>query len=127
MHEVLHLARPFEKTPQVAALAPEELPKFQEANLLHFQTAVGLNAPQQVWAAPRRQTVTTSGVPQEAGDGEHGNYDNRSQPRGFGDWFESCSPGLQDYVNSPQAKIPIMLRSIDTTALTTILGKGLDG
>ena len=69
---MLHLARPFEEAPQVSPLVPEKLPKFHKADLLHLEAAVGLDSPQQVWAAPGSQAMPTSGVPQEAEDGQHG-------------------------------------------------------
>src|SRR5271166_4115226 len=51
----LHLAGPFEKAHQLPSLAPAESPEFQETDALHLQSCVGLNAPAQVGAAPRRQ------------------------------------------------------------------------
>src|SRR5438093_11595752 len=36
-----HLGGPSQKPPQVASLAPEKFPKFQEADLLHLDPAIG--------------------------------------------------------------------------------------
>src|SRR5580698_1117610 len=46
MGVALHLDRPFQKAPQLSALAPHKLPEFQEADLLHLDAGVGLDAPQ---------------------------------------------------------------------------------
>src|SRR5580692_5504904 len=62
----LHLARPLEKAPQVTALAPHEFPKFQKADLRHLHAGIGLNAPQQIGAPPRRQPMALSGIPKKA-------------------------------------------------------------
>ena len=63
---MLHLARPFEKPPQISALVPEEFPELQEADLLHLDPAVGFNSPEQIRTAPWRQAMATGGVPHEA-------------------------------------------------------------
>ena len=69
---MVHFARPLQKTPQIAALSPEKFPEFNKPDLLHLKAAVGLNAPEQIRASPRRQTMAASRVPHEAKDGEHG-------------------------------------------------------
>ena len=47
-------------------LAPHEFPEFHEADLLHLDARVGLDAPQKVWAAPGSQVMAASGVPEKA-------------------------------------------------------------
>jgi len=71
VHEVLHLRRPLQKSPEVAALAPQEFPELDKTDLLHFQTAVGFNAPQEIGAAPRGKPVASACVPQESSYREH--------------------------------------------------------
>src|SRR5437016_2177464 len=45
VYEVLHFRCPLQKSPEIAALAPEKLPEFDGTDLLHFQAAIGLNPP----------------------------------------------------------------------------------
>jgi hypothetical protein len=40
-----HLTCPFEEAPEIAAFPPHEFPKLQEADLRHFNAAIGLDAP----------------------------------------------------------------------------------
>ena len=63
---MFHFTSPQEKTPKIAALAPEEFPELQEPDLLHLDPAVGFNPPQQVWAAPWSQSMAASGIPQKS-------------------------------------------------------------
>lgn len=46
MHVALHLRSPFQKSPEIRAFMPQELPEFDEPDLLHFYAAVGLDSPQ---------------------------------------------------------------------------------
>ncbi len=50
----------------MGALPPQELPKFQKSDLLHLYATIGLNAPQQIGAAPGREPVAAGGVPHES-------------------------------------------------------------
>ena len=50
----------------MVALAPHEFPEFHEADLLHLDARVGLDAPQKVWAAPGSQVMAASGIPEKA-------------------------------------------------------------
>ena len=72
---MLHFARPFQEAPQVAPLAPKELPEFQEADLLHLQATIGLNPPEKVWTTPWREPVPASCIPHETDHGEHSKDD----------------------------------------------------
>lgn len=72
MDVTLDFARPSQETPQVMALSPHEFPKFQKADLLHFDAGVGLNAPEKVRTAPRSEAVSFCGVPHEADAVPHG-------------------------------------------------------
>src|SRR5690242_3854813 len=65
MDIAVHFRRPLEKMPQVLALPPHELPELQESNLLHFDPAVGFNAPQQVRTTPGSEMVPARGIPEE--------------------------------------------------------------
>jgi hypothetical protein len=67
-----HLAGPLQKAPQFVAFAPHELPEFQEADLLHLDARVGLDAPEKIWTPPRSQPVSFGGVPQKADLAAHG-------------------------------------------------------
>lgn len=67
----LHFSGPLQKTPQVVAFPPEEIPKLKEVDLLHFDAAIGLNPPQKIGTAPGRDAVAAGGVPDEAEHGEH--------------------------------------------------------
>ena len=69
---MVHFARPLQETPQIAAFSPEKFPELNKADLLHLQAAIGLNAPEQIRAAPGRQAMAASRVPHETEDGEHG-------------------------------------------------------
>src|SRR5581483_9825 len=62
----LHLRSPLQETPEIAALSPDEGPELDEVDLLHFDATVGFHAPQQIRAAPRRQPVAASCVPEKA-------------------------------------------------------------
>jgi hypothetical protein len=63
---VLHLYGPLEKPPKIPALVPEKFPEFQKADLLHLYATIGLDSPQQIGAAPRRQPVSACGIPHES-------------------------------------------------------------
>src|SRR5258708_158853 len=67
----LHLPRPLQKQPKVAALTPEKFPELQKPNLLHLHAAVGLNPPQQIRTAPGSQPVPTGCVPHVSQHVEH--------------------------------------------------------
>lgn len=71
MDITIHLGRPFQKAPEIVSLSPKECPKFQEADLLHLDACVGLDAPQQVGTAPGRDAMAAGGVPEEAKHGPH--------------------------------------------------------
>src|ERR1700722_13286709 len=73
MGVALHLACPLEKTPQTFTLPPHKFPKFQKADLRHLDSAIGFDAPQQVWTSPRSQPMAFGGIPQEAERMAHGN------------------------------------------------------
>ena len=63
---VLHLGRPFQKTPQVVALPPHELGELQEADFMHLDPGVRFDSPQQVGTAPGRQVVPAGGIPEKS-------------------------------------------------------------
>ena len=63
MDVVVHLAGPAQETPEVAALPPHELPEFQKADLLHLDARVGLDAPEEIGAAPRGEAMSLGGIP----------------------------------------------------------------
>src|SRR5579859_264503 len=65
MDPALHLAGPSQKTPQFAALAPDELPKLHESNLFHLDAGVGLDPPEKIRTTPRGQTVPFCGIPEK--------------------------------------------------------------
>jgi hypothetical protein len=60
-----HLTCPFEKAPEIVAFPPHESPKLQEADLRHLDSAIGLDAPQEVRTSPRRQPVAFGRVPEK--------------------------------------------------------------
>ena len=60
-----HLACPFKKAPEIASFPPHEFPKLQEADLRHLDSAIGLDAPQEVRTPPRRQPVAFGRVPEK--------------------------------------------------------------
>lgn len=62
----VHLVRPFKEAPKVGALGPKKFPKFEEADLGHFDAGVGFHAPKKIRAAPGREAVSSRGVPEEA-------------------------------------------------------------
>src|ERR1700684_2505707 len=62
----LHLGCPFQKTPEVGALAPHEFPELHEADLCHLHAGVGFDTPQQIRTAPRGQAVALGGIPEKA-------------------------------------------------------------
>src|SRR6266567_3442446 len=66
MGVTLHLSRPFQKAPEIAALAPHEFPKFQKADLRHLHAGIGFNAPEQIGTAPRGESMSPGGVPKKA-------------------------------------------------------------
>src|SRR5215470_6568871 len=68
----LHLSCPLQETPQILALAPAELPKFQKSDLRHLDARVGLNPPEKIGTPPRRQVMASGGVPKETKDVMHG-------------------------------------------------------
>lgn len=68
---MLHFSRPLKKTPQVVAFPPEEIPKFEKVDLLHLYSAIGLDPPKKIGAAPGSDAVAAGGVPDEAEHGEH--------------------------------------------------------
>jgi len=70
----VHFCCPFKKVPKIVAFPPHEFPKFQETDLLHFYTAVSLDPPQQVGAAPRGEAVSSSCVPQKSQNVAHAVY-----------------------------------------------------
>jgi len=68
----LHFAGPSQEAPQVQALSPHKFPKFQEADLLHLDAGVGLDAPEQIGTAPGSEAVSFGGVPDKADRVPHG-------------------------------------------------------
>lgn len=69
----VHLGSPFQKAPQISALAPQKFPEFQKTDLGHLDTGVSLDAPEQVGAAPRREAMAFSRVPQKTKSVAHKN------------------------------------------------------
>lgn len=65
MDVAVHLSGPHQKSPKIVALAPHELPKFQKADLLHLDAGIGFDSPQEVGAAPGRETMAFSGIPEK--------------------------------------------------------------
>lgn len=65
MNVAVHLTGPLQESPKIVAFAPHELPKLKKADLLHLHAGVGLNAPEQIWAAPRREPMSFGGIPQK--------------------------------------------------------------
>src|SRR5579862_6607725 len=66
MNVALHLSRPFQKSPEIAALPPGKFPKLQKADLLHFHPAVGLNPPKKERAAPGSEAVSAGSIPKKS-------------------------------------------------------------
>jgi hypothetical protein len=66
MDVAFYFTRPFKKAPKIAALPPYELPKLQEPDLLHLDSAVGFHPPQKIGAAPRGEPVSTGRVPEKS-------------------------------------------------------------
>jgi hypothetical protein len=56
----------------VCTLPPQELPELQKSDLLHLYAAVGLNAPQEIGAAPRGEPMASGGIPHESQGAVHG-------------------------------------------------------
>jgi len=67
----VHGGGPFEEADEFVALAEEESPEFEEADLIHFDAAIGLDAPAQIRAAPGGEMVAAGGVPQKSKDVAH--------------------------------------------------------
>ena len=63
---MFHLAGPAQEAPEVAALAPHELPELEESDLLHFDAGVGLDAPEKIGAAPGGEAMSLGGIPEKA-------------------------------------------------------------
>ena len=61
------------------AFAPHKFPKFQEADLGHLDTGVGLDAPKEIGASPRGQVVALGGVPEETEFVEHRDHHNHKE------------------------------------------------
>ena len=72
MHVALDFSRPFQKAPEVAALPPHEFPEFEEADLLHLDSTIGLDPPQQIGAAPRSKAMSAGRVPEKSKHVAHG-------------------------------------------------------
>jgi hypothetical protein len=68
---VFHLSGPVHEAREFVALTPHESPKGEEADLVHLQAGIGLNAPAQVGAAPGSEAMSASCVPSEAKDVAH--------------------------------------------------------
>src|SRR5580658_498500 len=68
----LHLPGPLQKTPETGPLPPQKFPKLKETDLGHLDAAVGLDAPQQIGASPRSQTMALGGIPHKADGVAHG-------------------------------------------------------
>src|ERR1700756_3812799 len=83
MDPAFHLARPLQKSAQLAAFAPHELPEFQEANLRHLDPGVGFNAPEQIGTAPRSKAMAFGGVPQKANLVAHASIINTKGRKGI--------------------------------------------
>ncbi len=71
---MVHLTRPFEKAPEVGALVPDKLPKFQKTNIFHLYAAISFYAPQKIWTTPRREAMAASCIPPETKHGRHELY-----------------------------------------------------
>jgi len=67
----VHLACPLEEAPEITALGPQEFPEFEEADLRHLDAGVGLDAPEEIGAAPGSNTVASGGVPEKTEHGAH--------------------------------------------------------
>jgi hypothetical protein len=65
MNIAFHFSGPLQETPEFAALPPQELPEFYEADLFHLDAGISFDAPEKIRAPPRGQTMSPSGVPQE--------------------------------------------------------------
>src|ERR1051325_2550546 len=63
--------RSIKEVPQLLSLTKHEAPELQKAVLVHFQAGVGLHAPAQVGAAPRRKAMATGCVPEKAEELTH--------------------------------------------------------
>jgi len=60
-----------QKANQFAALVPEKAPEFEEADFVHLETGVGLDAPSQIWTSPGRETMSARGDPDEPENSFH--------------------------------------------------------
>ena len=72
MDVMINFGSPSQEAPKIAPFLPHENPESHKADLLHFHAAVSLNAPQKIWASPRRETVPARSVPEEAEHLAHG-------------------------------------------------------
>lgn len=61
----LHAAGPLEEAHHLTPLVPQEAAELGEADALHLDSAIGLDAPAKVRAAPGREVMAAGGVPQE--------------------------------------------------------------
>ena len=66
-----HLIGPAQKPQELTLLIPQEAQHLPRAYLVCMHTAVGLNAPAKVRAAPRPQTRTARAVPKKAESANH--------------------------------------------------------
>src|SRR5919197_1377386 len=71
MRILLHLPRPFQKSPEMVALPPAEIPELEESDLRHLDAGVGLDAPEKIRTSPRSQAMAFRGVPQETKNMAH--------------------------------------------------------
>lgn len=72
MDEMVDFGGPFQKAPEIPSFTPHEFPEFQEADLLHFDPAVGLDSPEEIGASPGCEAVSASGVPEKPQHLAHG-------------------------------------------------------
>jgi len=62
---MLHFRGPFQEPPKVVALPPEKFDEFEHADLVHFHAGIGFDPPQEIGAAPGREAMPASGIPEE--------------------------------------------------------------
>ena len=71
MDVTVHLTRPLQESPEVAALPPGELPELQKADLLHFDPTIGLDSPEKIRATPGSEAVSAGRIPEKAENVAH--------------------------------------------------------
>ena len=63
---MLHFRSPLQKTPEAMTLPPDKLNKLEDSDLVHLDAGIGLHTPEKVRAAPGREVVPASCVPEKA-------------------------------------------------------------